>query len=421
MPSESKARMTAPIITTYQERLERAFSPYADQTQTTFDPQSMAMIDEIFALMRRLKPSLDNGGKELWLVADRGPIEDFGDVNEWIEEGYADDEDEFRRNWLAEYPDERVWYGLIAIEDEKYGIRALSLGHKTIYSWSKHMETIGKMEVTPFIAWVLESVKGCVAELEAGTYNARIEAELPVRLRTGTIRRKDFWDVFPEQRADFFKDITREEINEFAERISQQPDDSREFKGRVQELTANTFYGYCALGYAANHYKCSELTPKEQYYRHADGRDDGLRDIDPDSPEAFLDWCHNRERGGHPFEVCRGGNSTHISLYVTAEDDGYFISLAGDAWNRTVETIKFYLALCRADVPVYLFEGKTLVERVLETEKIGIVPDGVFPDYCSSRFPEEHIIDFMNLPYEEADRIAALATWQPIKASELLQ
>lgn len=88
MPSESKARMTAPFITTYQERLERAFSPYADQTQTTLDPQSMDMIDEIFALMRRLKPSLDNGGRELWLVADRGPIEDFGDVNEWIEEGY---------------------------------------------------------------------------------------------------------------------------------------------------------------------------------------------------------------------------------------------------------------------------------------------------------------------------------------------
>lgn len=224
--------------------------------------QSMVMIDEIFALMRRLKPSLDNGGRELWLVAERGPIEDFGDVNEWIEEGYADDEDEFRRNWLAEYPEERSWYGLVAIEDEKYGIRALSLGHKTIYSWSKHMETIGEMEVAPFIAWVLESVKGCITELEQGTYNARIEAELPVRLRTGTIRRKDFWDVFPEQRTDFFKDITKEEINEFGERISQQPDDSRKFEGRVQGLTANTFYGYCALGYAANHYKYAELTPK---------------------------------------------------------------------------------------------------------------------------------------------------------------
>ena len=55
----------------------------------------------------------------------------------------------------------------------------------------------------------------------------------------------------------------------------------------------------------------------------------------------------------------------------------------------------------------------------MESEKIGIVPDGVFPDYCGSWFPDEHIIDFMNLPYEETERIAAFATWQPIKTAEL--
>lgn len=30
---------------------------------------------------------------------------------------------------------------------------------------------------------------------------------------------------------------------------------------------------------------------------------------------------------------------------------------------------------------------------------IGIVPEGIIPCYCSSMFPGEKIIDFMNLPY----------------------
>lgn len=35
-----------------------------------------------------------------------------------------------------------------------------------------------------------------------------------------------------------------------------------------------------------NGYDGTDLSPKEQYYKHADGRDDGLNEIDGDSPEA---------------------------------------------------------------------------------------------------------------------------------------
>ena len=107
------------------------------------------------------------------------------------------------------------------------------------------------------------------------------------------------------------------------------------------------------MGYAENKYSGCDKSPKEQYYLHADGRDDGLQDIDADSPEAFREWLHNRERfGGHPWEVCRGGNSTHIDLRVMEDDRGYFLYLVGDAWSRTIETVKFYLALTRANIPL---------------------------------------------------------------------
>ena len=118
---------------------------------------------------------------------------------------------------------------------------------------------------------------------------------------------------------------------------------------------------------------------------HADGRDEGLQDIDADSPEAFHAWLHDRDRcGGHPWEVCRGGNSTHVDLRVMEDMRGYFLYLAGAAWNRTIETVKFYLALTRADIPVYLAEAKMLVDRLAEEEKDWYRAGG-----CSARLLRE--------------------------------
>ena len=42
---------------------------------------------------------------------------------------------------------------------------------------------------------------------------------------------------------------------------------------------------------------------------------------------------------------------------------GYFLYLAGAAWNRTIETVKFYLALTRADIPVYTCLLRELVSK----------------------------------------------------------
>ena len=97
-------------------------------------------------------------------------------------------------------------------------------------------------------------------------------------------------------------------------------------------------YRFCSLGYQANQYDVSGLSPKEQYKKYADGRDEGLGEIDPDSPAAFAEWYVGR-RGGHPWEVCRGGNSTHVSLYVVKDQsDGYYLEVAGSSLWRSVES-----------------------------------------------------------------------------------
>lgn len=403
--------LTQPKVDHYIEWLRR--NDHFGMTGCIYDDKSNELLDELFSLLEQVAPVSKNGARALWLRAERGPIEDFGIAEEEIAAGNYESEEEFIEEWKSWFPEEIEWYQLQAVDlkDEKY--RAVMVKHKFVVVQDERREPSGyPNEIAEFVQWMVDGVKECIEMLKAGTYNDFIRENLPPQHRTGTILRKDFWDIWPEARAEFFENISSEDVSEFIRKASLQGDSPEALSGRLPSMSANDFFRFCAMGYAANSYKGCDKTPKEQYYLHADGRDEGLRDIDADDPNAFHEWLHDRTRhGGHPWEVCRGGNSTHISLRPIDDENGYFLYLDGDAWNRTVETVKFYLALTRAGIPVFLLEASTLADRMDEKEKIGIVPEGVLPAYCESWFPDEHIIDYMNLPYEDREKFLPFCTW----------
>ena len=203
--------------------------------------------------------------------------------------------------------------------------------------------------------------------------------------------------------------------------VTKQEENGGKIYDRLHAMTANDFYKYCAVGYTEMGYDIGAMTPKEQYYRYADGRDGKLAEINGNSPEEFAEWLNGSDwHGTHPWEVCRGGNSTHISLYVCCDDCGFYFGLAGSSYSRSTETIKFYLALCRAGIPVVISDGKKLIERVMGTEKVGVVPQDIIPKYCHSYFPKEDIISFINLPYENTEKVAERCIWQNIREIKLI-
>lgn len=270
------------------------------------------------------------------------------------------------------------------------------------------------LDIYEFAEWLLWSVNVCIDGLKAGTYNQFIEAHLPVQFRTGTILRKDWWSIFPEIQKEFFSGLSQEDIDIF---VKYMEEGSRQntIGPPLEELSTNDYFRACAIGYAANHYFGGDQMHREQYYLHADGRNDGLGEIDPDSPSAFLAWFTGSTRhSGHPWEIARGGNSTHISLYPQYKADDFTFLLAGSSVSRTVETVNFYLALRRAGLPVYMEDGSILADRLTGNEKIGIVPERVLPVYCENLFPGERIISFKNLNPKKLDEVAQHCTWQPV-------
>lgn len=414
------AKMTAPQIDNYIDWLGHIH--YREVScRFSYDQKAYRLIDQIFEVVRKIAPTRNNDVRELWLTAERGPIEDFGDIDELLADGTVESREEFEAWWHERYPEETCWYQFSAVEDADIGYRAIFIGQKFVIEVDERKEKDYPNDISEFAQWILDTLNAVYKKLQDGSYNDFVDANLPPQHRTGTLVRKYLWDAFPDARTSFFKNISPADVAEFVKCASEQDSDRRRLTNHLKEMTANDFFSFCALGYKENNYEGCELTPREQYYKHADGRDDGLGEIDGDSPEAFHEWYNDRNHhGGHPWEVCRGGNSTHVSLYVHEDEDGYTLTVAGDAWTRTVESVKFYLALHRAGLPVYMMEAAALADRLTEKEKIGIVPEGVMPAYCHSYFPNEHIIDFMNLPDENREELLPHCVWQKEPVVSLL-
>jgi hypothetical protein len=74
----------------------------------------------------------------------------------------------------------------------------------------------------------------------------------------------------------------------------------------------------------------------KMYLRFADGRDEGSTELPANSADAFTKWYHSGRRGGHPCEVYRGGNTTHINLGATQRHEGWSVFLGGlsNAYGR---------------------------------------------------------------------------------------
>lgn len=407
-------KLTAPQVRNYIRYLDHS-QPWT----MTLDTESYRLLDLILERVRAVAPTAENGAREFWLKVDRGPIEDFADYEEWLRDGIVENREEFEREWLDYYPDKDCWMLFGAVYAESVGYKAIALGHRIIVEYDPREEPGFEHDAHELMEWLLEAVDEVIARIRAGTYNADVAEHLPPQHRTGTISQKALWDAFPESRDEFFQSISEADVAEFIRLMDRYPKGETDRPPRAS-FTASEFYRCCALGYKACGYSVDELTPKEMYEKFADGRDEGLGEIDADSPEAYLQWHEEgRMRCGHPWEVCRGGNSTHVSLYVGHSAGGYKLRVDGSSYGRSVEAIHFFLALWRAGYPVSIYDGNILSARLQGRERVGIVPEGIMPRYRQRDFPNEQIISFINLPHEKRADLLPHCVWQPIPKIEL--
>ncbi|MDP3285926.1 MAG: hypothetical protein Q8M56_15965, partial [Desulfobacterales bacterium] len=197
----------------------------------------------------------------------------------------------------------------------------------------------------------------------------------------------------------------------------------------VSSMTAADYFKYCRIAYLAGTRKGEtvdeSLSGREMYARYADGRDEGLLKIDPESEQEFADWIDGahpkREKGGHPWEIKRGGNTTHIDLTVLRpsayQKKGFKVELRGESISRMAETIRMFLAIHEAKLPISIADPGGVRKRLLAQDNIGIIPSYASLHRAKQYFDKDKdVFDVMH--YDDLGRfkrrITPFITWEQL-------
>jgi hypothetical protein len=383
---------------------------------------------DIYSVFSCIEPGENDEYRFIWIEAERGSIEAFGDYRDFKSCGEVKNRKEFMALWEEYYPSPTKWYRLQTahFRDELY----FYFGNKPIATINLHEEPEEKKYynyewIGKLIYWLYEIVPSEIEKLKADreSYNEYIRKNLPHSERIGRILRSDLWEILGNETLRPDLKLGSEMVEKLKEAV--QSNKTRKRKG-FDYMTAGLFFRVCEICYDANNYfkkTTSAMSPIEKYLAMADGRDAGLRSIDSESDDAFNEWfMSGRTVGAHPWEICRGGNSTHISLYLSVHEDQWFFSLAGSSIVRVEETVRMALVLHENKIPFELTDEEEIVRMVKGTDNVGIVPENITPRYCHSFFPkEDQIIDFMNLGWEKEiiPKIIEKAFWYPLDEIKL--
>lgn len=404
----------------------------------TLDAQSQTALLRLFDQTEQIAPMGRDNCREFWLKAERGSLEEF--------QAHVEDElpEQEAAAWMqSEYPDEECWYKFVSVHHnacrngEFYGV---FLNGKCVLTLNDPNEEEWPSDATELIEWLIAETEEVLGELRTGTYNEEIQKTLPDRYKYGVISRRDYWDIYPEERADYRSAFSEEQIASF---LSCKNELDKEVPQRcLPEMTARKFYEACAVCYRAirmephnyfsfkdteqEHLHYNGTTPKELYYMFADGRDDGLRNVPLDDAAAFADWkskrgSHYEFNGSHPWEIVPSGSTEYsLHLHVFHSKAGYYFSLSGSAFHRSKETIRSFLALHDAGFPIKLYEGARILARLEETDWIGIVPQDR-PTVYVNQIMQYRIMDAVHLSDgDKPELVAEKAIWQPEAECRLL-
>lgn len=257
--------------------------------------------------------------------------------------------------------------------------------------------------------------------------NLRIQREYPLNRRTGVLPHALLRASHPDiVRLD--KELGDAKAAEFV-RLVEEGYFSNEANRTVTAMSSGEYFNYCKIAYCAGKRKEDnvdlEMTGREMYKQFADGRHEGLLDIDENSKEEFADWIDGKHpkktTGGHPWEIKRGGNTTHINLSVHrphhAEKDKFEIELCGESIGRLAETIRMFLAIQAKGFPITIRNPEGVRQRLLAQDNIGIIPGYDSLHRANQHFQEkEHVFDVWH--YDELGRfkrrLTPFITWEPL-------
>ena len=386
------------------------------------DKASKKLVDEIIELCMQLQsiPRVycdDSKYWRVWLKEERGTYSQFIKENRNRREEYT------KEAFYERYPNKECWFEFRLIyEPARFNYLALNSLRIILDEREVENDDSYEYDLTPVLAWVKNALVSVIEELKQGTYNDRLNRELPYTLRYGVLRRDQYWKVVSEEKKKILGDLTQDDIKEFLNIVEKEGDEYIP-EERIKGMTFNKYFQFAYYGYeAANFTKLGE-SPVETFL--AKGEDFGgsvFRDIDFDSVEAFDGYYENQlgYYGGHPWGMLMGSSRTRIMFHPVYSGDGYYFWLGGNPTYMIFEIVRFYLGLKRNNVPVLLSNARACIEYLREEDLVGVVKETEIPVYCEDRFQGYKVHDFRHFHEDEYPQLKAMIEWLPLRKLELI-
>ena len=369
------------------------------------DEGDIELFNQIEDILRELPPSeKDLDCRRLWISIPRGPIEDFGDY-----EDYKDDMsyDDFVDLWKYRHPDENDWY-VVQCERVPNGCRYIAIDNLVIFSDETDNRFRRRSEYhTDLLKWLVTTVREQVDSVKAGTYHDKVVNGLPIGYRKGVVRRSDVWKSGYWTREDDMDGTTENDIERFSELVESGIEEKP--KTRIPTMTVNSYLRLCSLCFTIRGEDVSGMSLKDQYKRFSDGRDGGMLDIDPDDPEAFKEF---EPFDGHAWEIRAGHGWSRMHLYPVHDEDGWYLALRG-SFDRT-DFIHIALEFHDRGLPLEVYGAKDVLRALKGEDYIGIVPRGDWPFYAQDRFSEHDVIECITFKDELYEKLKDKIEWYDV-------
>lgn len=298
-------------------------------------------------------------------------------------------DDEIEELVAIDFPNEEAWVRLEFAADDagRLELHVAPLSFHVTVACNDGLVTVrggvNDQITTPFSLfadWLFHQISREIsaALAEPERYGQSLAKRIPLTERFVRVQRNQLWEALPDLEHYIIDEMTPSDRQEFQDIACNLKAEVVRSKLPISGFSAAQYFRCCALCFDAAGLGDDDrgLSARDRYRKHADGRHGGVLNLPEEPPDAFLKWLASPEwQGTHPWEIRRGGNSTHISLSAFPEGGGVRLALAGSATTRAAETMKMALALWRADIQFILHDADLHLLRVKGEDWIGLYPD----------------------------------------------
>ena len=396
---------------------------YVGRDINNYTEKSYELIDKIYETMECIKAVGRDEKKIIYVRYERGDFDSYKKFHKLKFKSKREYQEE-HEYFLSEYHMECDWIKVEIYRYEEY--KTIVFNNDLIISIDPIDRRKGfEFDISDFFKDLYRKIQDSINLIINNTYYQKLCNEISFRQRTGIIKLDDLFNLNNNWKNDYFEFLSQKDIDLFLKCIDKQIEYTNIVKKeaskhksdfekyckeldqkyncihRLDKVNAKDYYDICKLCYKSINLESSnELPSKELFYKYADGRDCGLKDIDLNSYEAFEKWV--KIANDHACQIRGGSTTSRIDLWVVKDEKGYYLVLSGKYLWISNETIKFYIALIKNNIPVFLFDAEVIRDRLIGNGIVGIVPYKIFPRYCQSLFDID-ICDFMHLPYHPQD------------------